>query len=855
MTTQPPVNLTQGIADTNEYGNKFNGNNNEDGIVSFAFQSIAGDLELTLSGYDVDFNDEVEVLLNGASFGFLTSGPNNALEDQSFLIAQADMADGENTISFVQALDASFAWGVTNVKIDIPVPEVEEPALDIPVANLTLGVTDTGIYGQRFEDARDEDGLVSYTFDGTGDDLVLTFDGYDLDSDGEMEVYLNGELVGPVSAGTDNGLSAKSIELAGEDLIVGENTVTFKQANNVAYIWGVTNVKIDTPVVEEVVTDTPVANLTLGVTDTGVYGQRFEDARDEDGLVSYTFDGTGDDLVLTFDGYDLDSDGEMELYLNGTLLAPVDAGTNNGLSSYSYDLAAGDLIVGENTVTFKQSNNVAYIWGVTNVKIDTPTPVVEEPDVDVPVADLTLGVTDTGVYGHRFEDARDADGLVSYTFNGTGGDLVLTFDGYDLDADGEMQLYLNGELVGPVGAGVDNGLNGYSYEFAAADLLLGENTVTFEQANNVAYVWGVTNVKIDTPTPVVEEPDVDVPVADLTLGVADTGIYGHRFEDARDADGLVSYTFNGTGGDLVLTFDGYDLDADGEMQLYLNGELVGPVGAGVDNGLNGYSYEFAAADLLLGENTVTFEQANNVAYVWGVTNVKIDTPTPVVEEPDIDVPVADLALGVTETGSYGHRFDGVKDFDGLVSFTFDSTGNDMSIDVDGFDIDSDGEVEVFLNGSLVGQLNSGPNNGFIAHSFDFAAGELLDGQNTVTFQQANDILYVWGVTNVTLSEVPNTVGTFGDDRIVGGDGDDVLFGNAGNDIFVFFEGGANDVITDFTLNVDVIELQNFGISEFSEIAISNDVDSNAVLTFGGTDSLTLTGIDGAALIESDFVFA
>jgi hypothetical protein len=173
--------LTPGIADTTEYGNKFNGTTDEDGIISFTFQSTASDLELTLDGYDIDFNDEVEVLLNGVSIGFLTKGPNNALQAQSFLIAAADMLEGDNTITFVQSLDATFAWGVTNVLLDTAAPE-EEPVVDVPVADLVLGVTDTGIYGQRHGDARDADGLVSYTFDATGEDLVLSFDGYDLDA-------------------------------------------------------------------------------------------------------------------------------------------------------------------------------------------------------------------------------------------------------------------------------------------------------------------------------------------------------------------------------------------------------------------------------------------------------------------------------------------------------------------------------------------------------------------------------------------------------------------------------------------------------------------------------------------------
>ncbi len=71
-----------------------------------------------------------------------------------------------------------------------------------------------------------------------------------------------------------------------------------------------------------------------------------------------------------------------------------------------------------------------------------------------------------------------------------------------------------------------------------------------------------------------------------------------------------------------------------------------------------------------------------------------------------------------------------------------------------------------------------------------------------------------------------------------------------------------DVIDDFTQGEDVIMLDYYGITDFSDLSLGSDSDGNAVITFSedgsggfwGEDSLTLTGVDVTNLEESDFVF-
>ena len=102
------------------------------------------------------------------------------------------------------------------------------------------------------------------------------------------------------------------------------------------------------------------------------------------------------------------------------------------------------------------------------------------------------------------------------------------------------------------------------------------------------------------------------------------------------------------------------------------------------------------------------------------------------------------------------------------------------------------------------------------------------------------------------------IGGGGDDRITGGVGDDVLTGGAGDDLFVFRDGDGADTITDFTAGAaseDVLNL--FGVSRLGGFAavqnIASQVGADTLLDFGGGDTITLLGVDLAALHPDDFL--
>ncbi|WP_347312607.1 S8 family serine peptidase [Defluviimonas sp. SAOS-178_SWC] len=127
-----------------------------------------------------------------------------------------------------------------------------------------------------------------------------------------------------------------------------------------------------------------------------------------------------------------------------------------------------------------------------------------------------------------------------------------------------------------------------------------------------------------------------------------------------------------------------------------------------------------------------------------------------------------------------------------------------------------------------------------------------DDQYTDTAQNdgnARDIVFGMG-GNDTID------GGGGDDWLNGGADSDVLTGGVGADSFVFLAGYGQDLITDFTDNVDTLVLDDAlwggGLSVDQVIATYGSVaGGNTVFNFGSGDIVTLTGIASLGLLNDD----
>jgi Ca2+-binding RTX toxin-like protein len=125
-----------------------------------------------------------------------------------------------------------------------------------------------------------------------------------------------------------------------------------------------------------------------------------------------------------------------------------------------------------------------------------------------------------------------------------------------------------------------------------------------------------------------------------------------------------------------------------------------------------------------------------------------------------------------------------------------------------------------------------------------------DGNDTVVFKSGDDLTVnlnsEWQVGNLNTSEgmdkiigVENVTTGAGDDTLIGnadaniltgGDGDDTLTGGDGDDVFRFYasEGMSTDVITDFVVGEDKIELVNDTTDVIGSAVITTDANGSTV---------------------------
>lgn len=94
----------------------------------------------------------------------------------------------------------------------------------------------------------------------------------------------------------------------------------------------------------------------------------------------------------------------------------------------------------------------------------------------------------------------------------------------------------------------------------------------------------------------------------------------------------------------------------------------------------------------------------------------------------------------------------------------------------------------------------------------------------------------------------------GDDTLNGGEDNDLLDGSFGNDVFAFGADSGNDTITHFQNDFDRIDVSALGITNIGGLTISQ-VGADAVIDFGGGNTVTLENESASDLVETDFIFA
>jgi hypothetical protein len=319
------------------------------------------------------------------------------------------------------------------------------------------------------------------------------------------------------------------------------------------------------------------------------------------GQVEFSFDGQSGDIVIVYEAYDIDTDDEVRIFLNGQEIGhAIGADEMWGgqqfviLPDEYVDDAEANIIVFNNI--FNPPNN--YIWGVR--------------DVAVTGAVAALPISDS--YGNiPGEDQSHVD-EANFSFGGQPGDLVIVYEAYDIDSVGEVEISVNGEFVGyALGS---NNVWGEEKRIVLLDEYVWDsspNMLTFSSIYNPPnkYAWGVRNIR----------------VAGEAIALPASESYGNiPGEDQSHVD-EVNFSFGGQPGDLVIVYEAYDIDSVGEVEIFVNGRFVGyALGS---NNVWGEEKRIVLLDSYVVDssaNVLTFSSVYNPPnrYTWGVRNVRVE---------------------------------------------------------------------------------------------------------------------------------------------------------------------------------------------------------------------------------------
>ncbi|MGH7455691.1 MAG: hypothetical protein ACRENG_30325, partial [bacterium] len=229
------------------------------------------------------------------------------------------------------------------------------------------------------------------------------------------------------------------------------------------------------------------------------YGNILGGDRSHPDEVTYIFSGRAGHLHLSFQAYDINTQDEVKILLNGTQVANAPLTADN---QWSGDLGVvlPDALVNNaspNLVIFDNTQNPpgTLQWGVRQVSIEN-----------------CFELPSTVAYGKIPSGDQTHIDRVIYWFPGKPGDMNLFYEAYDINDADELDIIFNGAKIRDEAITADNGWS------TMRTLLLPEALVNDTEANIVifdntknppnALNWGVRNVSVALITAVTSEETV-----------------------------------------------------------------------------------------------------------------------------------------------------------------------------------------------------------------------------------------------------------------------------------------------------------------------------------------------------------
>jgi Ca2+-binding RTX toxin-like protein len=400
------------------------------------------------------------------------------------------------------------------------------------------------------------------------------------------------------------------------------------------------------------------------------------------------------------------------------------------------------------------------------------------------------------VIGTRFNDVLSMDGANNVLTGGSGDDQLYGQGGDDKLYGGVGQDFING------GAGIDTA--SYATSASGVYLFLGDG------GNWTGEAYG-----------------------DVLLSIEN--IEGSSFNDILGLDGGDNRLTGGGGNDMLFGLGGNDV---------LDG------GAGRDQLLGGS-----------GTDIITYASAATGIYLF----------------------VGDLGNATGEAAGdafdsienvTGSRFNDIIGWDNLANTLDGADGDDLLYGQGGDDIlIGSGGNDILVGGAGADRLIGGAGRDLASYATSTVGIYLYVGDFGSTNGDAIGDIYtsIEGVVGTNFNDTigwsngadwldggagnDTLYGLVGGDILIGGAGNDVMTGGSGSDDFRYFgRGFGNDVITDFKIGEDIIDMRGSGISFVDGYFIEAD---GLRLTFGvgaSVDSIKLLGVTTFISSFSDILF-
>jgi Ca2+-binding RTX toxin-like protein len=242
------------------------------------------------------------------------------------------------------------------------------------------------------------------------------------------------------------------------------------------------------------------------------------------------------------------------------------------------------------------------------------------------------------------------------------------------------------------------------------------------------------------------------------------------------------------------------------------------------------------------------------------------------------VTVNDFAVSTGGTADYtvaaGQIKDGFNDFDlvfniegvrgtNFADYMYGGAGDEQFRALSGADYMDGGGG--FDTADYRRDTNAGGNNGIIANlgatsavvnGITYQGGTIKDGFDFVDTVANIERVFGTNANDVFIgSEGADTLlGENGNDRLDGRGGIDTLIGGSGIDTFVFSATSNSDVITDFVIGTDKVDIAQFALGNYAAVqGLMTQSGANTVITFGTGNVLTLNNVNMGLLTQNDFL--